>query len=886
MKLPLHLVLGACVAVPNASAFQPCPASSLVGRVGPTRLIKESVVALHCQHHEDQESQQRATSPMTPAEDNGTMISHSFTTALAGILFVVSTCFSVPALADGGLMVVSESSPQQTTANVRAGLSARRYWNIMASQEENSQEMKMQANEGLIDHAVGTVNTMYYDNTGGVRFTPREFYNSWRALREEARQEQALVSREATVQKLKSLISSLNDPYSKYLTREELWQELKIRNDGFLGIGAVVEAPDQGDQFFARGSSPTLATVVDGGSSHVKNNNNKQPQSASSKKETPPPLSATVVQNLPVVTAVVPDSPAERSGITVGDRVVAVGDYTFLGLSRNDVNQNFQTRFTVDAADGYYFGHSDLTLAKPLVRTLLADPLQQSVGMSSSSSQTMAKDREVIIGYRQTRVRLPTKSLEEETFSATTSSEPVPQQQQAATTNYVASGISGMESADSTPAVQPQSASPPPTKGGNSIVHWELISGQSQQPSIFQRSLMTDEERNAAEERKVGYIRLTRFSRASTAGYIEAVQALEDLGATSFIIDVRNNYGGIIQEAMLTASTLLRDPHAVLCYTMNSRGGFAPHDVEEYVVDKRYPGYMMSSEPRWVTLRQSQRDNPELYLDNGSGWVPPSSYASLREQTATRGLHRPSTFSAYESGDTSVADAATSLPFNLQWNTAAANAYLNHNQQWLAQRNLVILINEGTASSAEVFASSLHDNGRTLALIGTKSYGKGLIQHTFPMPDGGGLRLTVAEYLTPALRHVTVVGNAKFDRTTGEQVGGGITPDVYCASKQGIPANIGADLCVGMALDVLDEAEPASYASEGHEKHHRQQHLKERQQQEDFTKKGILVLGSQPTANDGAASTLETASFRVNDKIMTEKAVNAHSSDYPQNGGL
>jgi hypothetical protein len=116
------------------------------------------------------------------------------------------------------------------------------------------------------------------------------------------------------------------------------------------------------------------------------------------------------------------------------------------------------------------------------------------------------------------------------------------------------------------------------------------------------------------------------------------------------------------------------------------------------------------------------------------------------------------------------------------------------------------LINEGTASSAEVFVAALHDNARTAAVVGTKSYGKGLIQHTFPMPDGGGLRLTVAEYLTPSLSHVTNVGGARFDPHTGEFVGGGIRPDIMCESKQGIPGNIRADLCVGVALDALEEA--------------------------------------------------------------------------------
>jgi carboxyl-terminal processing protease len=107
-----------------------------------------------------------------------------------------------------------------------------------------------------------------------------------------------------------------------------------------------------------------------------------------------------------------------------------------------------------------------------------------------------------------------------------------------------------------------------------------------------------------------------------------------------------------------------------------------------------------------------------------------------------------------------------------------------------------VVSSDQIASSAEVFASALHDNGRTVALVGTKTFGKGVIQHTFPMPDGGGLRLTVAEYLTPSLHHVSKVGNLKYDS--------GIRPDVYCESNQGIPKNVGADLCVGVALDVLE----------------------------------------------------------------------------------
>jgi len=118
------------------------------------------------------------------------------------------------------------------------------------------------------------------------------------------------------------------------------------------------------------------------------------------------------------------------------------------------------------------------------------------------------------------------------------------------------------------------------------------------------------------------------------------------------------------------------------------------------------------------------------------------------------------------------------------------------------EKKIVILVNEGTASSAEVFISSLRDNGRTVALVGAKTFGKGLIQHTFPTPDGGGIRLTVAEYLTPKLQHVTNVGGARFS-SSGNLVGGGVTPDIFCETK-GIPTNTGADLCVGIALDALD----------------------------------------------------------------------------------
>ena len=66
----------------------------------------------------------------------------------------------------------------------------------------------------------------------------------------------------------------------------------------------------------------------------------------------------------------------------------------------------------------------------------------------------------------------------------------------------------------------------------------------------------------------------------------------------------------------------------------------------------------------------------------------------------------------------------------------------------------------------------------------------------YQQQNSGGLRLTVAEYLTPSLQHVTKVGGARYDS--------GVKPDIRCDSTQGIPQNVGADLCVGVALDVLE----------------------------------------------------------------------------------
>lgn len=67
---------------------------------------------------------------------------------------------------------------------------------------------------------------------------------------------------------------------------------------------------------------------------------------------------------------------------------------------------------------------------------------------------------------------------------------------------------------------------------------------------------------------------------------------------------------------------------------------------------------------------------------------------------------------------------------------------------------LIVLVNEHSASAAEIVAGSLKDNHRAL-LVGTRTYGKGSVQEIIPLPeDGGELKLTVAYYYLPSGRLV------------------------------------------------------------------------------------------------------------------------------------
>ena len=81
----------------------------------------------------------------------------------------------------------------------------------------------------------------------------------------------------------------------------------------------------------------------------------------------------------------------------------------------------------------------------------------------------------------------------------------------------------------------------------------------------------------------------------------------------------------------------------------------------------------------------------------------------------------------------------------------------SNNEPIIKDVTIIILTNKGTASASEILAGALKDNGKA-KIIGTKTYGKGVIQQLMTLLDGSGLKITTNEYFTPNRNKINEIG--------------------------------------------------------------------------------------------------------------------------------
>lgn len=174
---------------------------------------------------------------------------------------------------------------------------------------------------------------------------------------------------------------------------------------------------------------------------------------------------------------------------------------------------------------------------------------------------------------------------------------------------------------------------------------------------IKRESIKVNPVESEVLENNVGKITFSSFDENTAADFKAQYEDLKSKGITSLIIDLRNNGGGIVDEAIEIAD-YMTDKGSVLLYEVDKNG---------------------------------------------------------KENTRK-----------------SKSDPIITMP-------------------------IIVLTNENTASSSEILAGALKDLGKA-KIVGTKTYGKGVIQQVLTLPDGSGLKITAEKYLTPNKTEINEIG--------------------------------------------------------------------------------------------------------------------------------
>ena len=117
--------------------------------------------------------------------------------------------------------------------------------------------------------------------------------------------------------------------------------------------------------------------------------------------------------------------------------------------------------------------------------------------------------------------------------------------------------------------------------------------------------------------------------------------------------------------------------------------------------------------------------------------------------------------------------------------------------------SMVVIVNKGSASASEIVAGALQDHNRAL-IVGTETFGKGLVQTVVPLSKGRAIKLTTSRYYTPSGDSIHEVG---------------IAPDIYIEDTPGYPdlslsglLDREADMQLAEALDHL-QARPVMHSN-------------------------------------------------------------------------
>jgi carboxyl-terminal processing protease len=152
--------------------------------------------------------------------------------------------------------------------------------------------------------------------------------------------------------------------------------------------------------------------------------------------------------------------------------------------------------------------------------------------------------------------------------------------------------------------------------------------------------------------------------------------------------------------------------------------------------------------------------------------------------------------------DTAVDITSTFLPSGTilieEWGDGTRNEYVANEDPIDIDIPLVILVDAGSASASEIMAGALQDYERA-TLIGTSTFGKGLIQNWIPLVnDSGAVRVTIARWLTPEEQQIQ---------------DNGLNPDILVEfTEEDIEAGI--DVQLGAALDFLTDSNATTAESD------------------------------------------------------------------------